>query len=93
MQQMAERIGRCDKPVLAWVHASNAMTYRRTGGRAPFLRPRSPRGASQTDMLPERGRLGQEETLRPGNHAAGAMAMSISESTNSPNKSDFADWT
>ena len=46
----AERIGRCDESVLAWVHAYNdrgpeAMTYRRTGGRAPFLRPRSSRGS------------------------------------------------
>jgi hypothetical protein len=38
----AAHIGRQDETVLAWVHRYNelgpdAMTYRRTGGRAPFL--------------------------------------------------------
>ena len=43
----AEEIGRNDESVLGWVHQYNrggpaALTYRPTGGRAPFLpRPRS----------------------------------------------------
>jgi hypothetical protein len=40
--QWAEQIDRCDECVMSWVHAYNtrgpeAMTYRRTGGSAPFL--------------------------------------------------------
>ncbi len=42
----AEWIDRCDECVMGWVHTDNehgpdAMTYRRSGGHAPFLRPRS----------------------------------------------------
>lgn len=56
----ATRIGRCDECVLGWVHAHNAcgpgaMTYRRTGGRAPFLRPRSQRGSPRPSAAPSRG--------------------------------------
>jgi len=41
----AEHIGRSDETVLAWVHLYNlkgpdALTFRKTGGRAPLLRPR-----------------------------------------------------
>lgn len=41
--QWAEQIGRCDESVMGWVHTYNrkgpeALIYRRTGGRAPFLR-------------------------------------------------------
>jgi hypothetical protein len=42
----AEEIDRCDECVMGWIHKYNArgpeaMTYRRTGGCAPFLRPKS----------------------------------------------------
>ncbi len=55
----AERIGRCDECVMGWVHTYNergpeAMTYRRTGGRAPFLRPRSPSESSKPFGTPSR---------------------------------------
>jgi hypothetical protein len=55
----ATRIGRCDECVLAWVHTYNdrgpgAMTYRRTGGRTPLLRPRSSRGSSRSSAAPSR---------------------------------------
>ena len=55
----ATRIGRCDECVLGWVHRYNdrgpeAMTYRRTGGHAPFLRPRSSRGSSRSSAVPSR---------------------------------------
>lgn len=40
--QWAKRIGRSDEAVLGWLHAYNeggpeALRYRRTGGRPPFL--------------------------------------------------------
>jgi hypothetical protein len=43
----AAHIGRQDETVLGWVHRYNehgpdALTYRRTGGRAPFLTSPSP---------------------------------------------------
>jgi hypothetical protein len=52
----AAHIGRQDETVLAWVHRYNergpdAMTYRRTGGRAPFLIPAS-RNRSSTSPRP-----------------------------------------
>src|SRR5689334_3635107 len=52
----AAHIGRQDETVLAWVHRYNergpdAMTYRRTGGRAPFLIPAS-RHRSSTSSRP-----------------------------------------
>lgn len=42
--QWAAAFGRCHESVMAWVHIYNdrgpdALTYRRTGGSAPFLRP------------------------------------------------------
>ena len=52
----AAHIGRQDETVLGWVHRYNehgpdALTYRRTGGRAPFLtharRDRSPTSSRQ----------------------------------------------
>lgn len=48
----AEEIGRGDECVLGWVHTYNecgpdAMTYRRTGGHAPFLRRKSSRKSSR----------------------------------------------
>lgn len=40
--QWANQIGRCDESVMGWVHTYNqhgpdSLTYRRTGGRAPFF--------------------------------------------------------
>ena len=40
----ARHVGRADETVLAWVHLYNrkgpdALTYRKTGGSAPLLRP------------------------------------------------------
>ena len=57
----AERIGRCDECVLGWIHKYNgcgpeAMTYRRTGGHAPFLRPNSPAASSRPSCGPSRAR-------------------------------------
>ncbi len=55
----AERIGRCDECVMGWVHKYNergpeAMAYRRTGGRAPFLRPKSPGASPRSSGAPSR---------------------------------------
>ena len=55
----AARVGRCDECVLGWVHAYNArgpeaLTYRHTGGRAPFLRPRSRHASSRPSGVPRR---------------------------------------
>jgi len=52
----AEAIGRNDESVLGWVHRYNrggpdALTYRSTGGRAPFL-PRPKFGNSSTRSKP-----------------------------------------
>ena len=57
----AERIDRCDECVLGWIHKYNAggpdaMTYRRTGGHAPFLRPKSSRASSRPSCEPSRAR-------------------------------------
>jgi hypothetical protein len=55
----AARIDRCDECVLGWVHAYNdrgpgALTYRRTGGRAPFLPRPSPGRSSRPSSRPNR---------------------------------------
>ena len=47
----AARYDRQDETVIKWVHTYNAkgpgaLTYRRTGGGAPLLRPRKPRPSS-----------------------------------------------
>jgi hypothetical protein len=53
-------IDRCDECVMGWVHAYNergpeAMTYRRTGGTAPFLRrPRRSRSSKPSLRNPKR---------------------------------------
>ena len=56
----AAHIGRQDETILGWVHRYNehgpdALTYRRTGGRAPLLsgdrRSRSPRSLSRAAPL------------------------------------------
>ena len=57
----AARIGRCDECVMGWIHKYNtggpdAMTYRRTGGHAPFLRPKTPRASSRPSSEPSRTR-------------------------------------
>jgi len=55
----AEMIDRCDECVMGWVHAYNergpeAMTYRRTGGSAPFLhRPRRSRSSKRSPRNPK----------------------------------------
>jgi transposase len=48
----AEEIGRDDNTVMSWVHTYNklgseALTYRRTGGRPPFLAKNKLPGSSQ----------------------------------------------
>ena len=55
----AERIGRCDECVMGWIHKYNeggpeALTYRRSGGRAPFLRPKSSNASSKSSAAPSR---------------------------------------
>jgi hypothetical protein len=57
--QVAERTGRHPQSVMEWVHAYNehgpeALTYRRTGGRPPFV-PTS-RPASASSYAPPRPR-------------------------------------
>ncbi len=49
----ATRIGRCDECVMGWVHRYNergpdALTYRRTGGRAPLYGLSGRKGAGST---------------------------------------------
>ena len=53
----AAQTGRCDESILGWVHAYNeggpdALTYRRTGGRTPFLRRPSPNRWSRPSPPP-----------------------------------------
>ena len=55
----AAHIGRHDETVLGWVHRDNehgpdALTYRRTGGRAPLLNPSRPNGSSRPSRRPRR---------------------------------------
>ena len=55
----AARYGRQDETVMKWVHSYNdrgpdALTYRRTGGAAPLLRPSSPRPSSMPYTSPSR---------------------------------------
>ena len=55
----AARFGRQDETVMRGVHSYNAkgpdaMTYRRTGGGAPLLRPRRPRPSSTPSSSPSR---------------------------------------
>lgn len=64
----ATQIGRCDESVLAWVHRYNergpeAMAYRRTGGHAPLLRPRSSRGSSRPSAAPSRRTTASRATV------------------------------
>ena len=55
----AAQFGRQDDTVLKWVHDYNAqgpdaLTYRRTGGAAPFLRPSRPASSSTPSSPPSR---------------------------------------
>ncbi len=55
----AARAGRQDETVLGWLHAYNAdgpeaLTYRRTGGPPPFLRPTKPNTSSTPSPTPSR---------------------------------------
>jgi hypothetical protein len=55
----ADRFGRQDETVLGWLHTYNAggpdaLTYRRTGGAAPFLRPSRPASSSPPSSPPSR---------------------------------------
>jgi hypothetical protein len=55
----AEQFGRQDETVLRWLHAYNskgpdALTYRRTGGPPPLLRPTNPGGSSRSSPTPSR---------------------------------------
>ena len=55
----AARFGRQDDTVLKWVHDYNAqgpdaLTYRRTGGPAPLLRPIKPANSSRSSPPPSR---------------------------------------
>jgi hypothetical protein len=55
----AEHFGRQDETVLRWLHTYNAegpdaLTYRRTGGPAPLLRPNNPGNSSRPSRAPSR---------------------------------------
>src|SRR6476659_9387017 len=59
----AARFGRQDDTVLKWVHDYNergpeALTYRRTGGQAPLLRPTGPGRSSRPSPTPSRSPTG-----------------------------------
>ncbi len=63
--EWARRIGRSDEAVLSWVHKYNrqgpqALVYRRTGGRAPFLRPTRRSASSRPSS-----RANRESTVCP----------------------------
>jgi|SRR5262245_22294284 len=54
----AAHVGRQDDTVLGWVHRYNergpdALTFRRTGGRAPLFSPTRPRGSSRSSRRPD----------------------------------------
>lgn len=58
----AARFGRQDDTVLKWVHDYNsrgpaALTYRRTGGPAPLLRPTKRAGSSRSSRTPSRSTM------------------------------------
>jgi hypothetical protein len=59
----AAQFGRQDETVLRWLHAYNtggpdALTYRRTGGPAPLLRPTRPGNSSRPSPPPSRSTTG-----------------------------------
>ena len=58
----AARYDRQDETVMKWVHTYNAkgpdaLTYRRTGGGAPLLRPKKPRPSSTPSNSPSRSTM------------------------------------
>lgn len=66
----AAHIGRQDETVLSWVHRYNergpdAMTYCRTGGRAPFLIPPGRNRSSPSSRLPARSTTACPATAGP----------------------------
>ena len=59
----ADRFGRQDETVLGWLHTYNtegpdALTYRRTGGPAPLLRPAKSGRSSKPSSPPSRSTTG-----------------------------------
>ena len=66
----AARFGRQDDTVLHWLHLYNekgpdALTYRRTGGPAPFLRPIRPANSSRSSPPPSRSTTACPATAGP----------------------------
>jgi hypothetical protein len=66
----ADRFGRQDETVLRWLHSYNtegpgALTYRRTGGPAPLLRPTRPGSSSRPSPPPSRSPTGCPATAGP----------------------------
>jgi hypothetical protein len=66
----ADQFGRQDDTVLKWVHDYNAqgpdaLTYRRTGGPAPLLRPIKPGKSSRPSPPPSRSTTGCPATAGP----------------------------
>ena len=64
----AAHVGRQDETVLGWVHRYNehgpdALAYRRTGGRAPLFRRRTPSGSSRSSRRPGRPSTGCPATV------------------------------
>src|ERR1700735_1733095 len=66
----AAQFGRQDETVLKWVHDYNAqgpdaLTYRRTGGPAPLLRPIKPGKSPRPSPPPSRSTTGCPATAGP----------------------------
>ena len=66
----ASRFGRQDDTVLKWAHDYNdqgpdALTYRRTGGPAPLLRPIRPGSSSRPSPTPSRSAAACPATAGP----------------------------
>ena len=66
----AARFGRQDETVMKWVHTYNTqgpdpLTYRRTGGPAPLLRPRKPKPSSMSSATPSRSTTDCPATAGP----------------------------
>ena len=66
----ADHFGRQDETVLKWLHTYNtqgpeALTYRRTGGPTPFLRPTRPGNSSRPSPPPSRSSTACPATAGP----------------------------
>jgi hypothetical protein len=66
----ADRFGRQDETVLKWLHTYNtegpdALTYRRTGGPSPLLRPARSGSSSRPSPPPSRSTTGCPATAGP----------------------------